>query len=175
MDFDENPVPIGMGFLLFKFGTFGIVEKNERCILLQIRKMEKADLDALRTLYKEVRGRDFSWTKQEELSEMDFDRDTDGELVLVMENSGDILGFVGIFEPEHFIHHLYVNQNARGSGVGRELLLAALKTSKATFSLKCVAENEKALLFYKKMGFKKVSEGFSEDGRYFVLEGSFLG
>ncbi len=140
---------------------------------LKIRDMEEADLIALRVLYNDVRSKEFNWEKQEQISEMDFDRDTNGERVLVLDEMGEVLGFVGIYEPENFIHHLYVNQNARGAGVGRQLLQAALATSHDAFTLKCVAENEKAFLFYKKMGFKKVSEGFSEDGRYFVLEGRF--
>ncbi len=140
---------------------------------LKIREMENADLTALRALYNEVRTKEFDWEKEEQISERDFDRDTDGERVLVLEQSGEVLGFVGIYEPENFIHHLYVSQNARGAGVGRQLIQAALATSHDAFTLKCVAENKKALLFYEKLGFKKVSEGISEDGRYFVLEGRF--
>ncbi|WP_255377341.1 GNAT family N-acetyltransferase [Listeria sp. ILCC797] len=140
---------------------------------MKIREMENADLTALRALYNEVRAKEFDWEKEEQISERDFDRDTDGERVLVLEQSGEVLGFVGIYEPENFIHHLYVSQNARGAGVGRQLIQAALATSHDAFTLKCVAENKKALLFYEKLGFKKVSEGISEDGRYFVLEGRF--
>ncbi len=140
---------------------------------LKIREMENADLTALRALYNEVRTKEFDWEKEEQISERDFDRDTDGERVLVLEQSGEVLGFVGIYEPENFIHHLYVSQNARGAGVGRQLIQAALATSHDAFTLKCVAENKNALLFYEKLGFKKVSEGISEDGRYFVLEGRF--
>ncbi|GHY46459.1 acetyltransferase [Vibrio cholerae] len=72
---------------------------------------------------------------------------------------GNVAGFISIWEPDNFIHHLYVATEYQGQGVG-SMLLNGAKMKYDNLSLKCMVQNQKALNFYLSQGFEIVSQGF---------------
>ncbi len=82
----------------------------------------------------------------------DFERDTEGEDIWVASKSNEILGFISIWEPANFIHHLFVSPSNLRSGVGLKLLDFA-KQRYSNLSLKCLTRNSNAIGFYRSQGF----------------------
>ena len=103
--------------------------------------------------------------------ESNFARDTEGEAMLVAVDTNDEpQGFVSVWEPQPFIHHLYVRNGSRRKGIAQELLDSLTTRLPKPWRLKCVRANEVALAFYLDHGWREVSSGVGEDGPYAVLE-----
>ena len=79
----------------------------------------------------------------------------------VYEDNDDIRGFISIINND-FIGALFVEKNYQWQGIGKSLIDYA-KNLYDNLSLAVYKENEKALEFYKKMGFKIISENINED------------
>ena len=79
----------------------------------------------------------------------------------IYEDNDDIRGFISIINND-FIGALFVEKNHQGQGIGKNLIDYA-KNLYDNLSLAVYKENEKALEFYKKMGFKIISENINED------------
>ncbi|HDZ9270902.1 TPA: GNAT family N-acetyltransferase, partial [Vibrio cholerae] len=60
---------------------------------------------------------------------------------------GNVVGFISIWEPDNFVHHLYLATEYQGQGVG-SMLLNCAKMKYGNLSLKCMVQNQKALNFY---------------------------
>ncbi|TNY94689.1 GNAT family N-acetyltransferase, partial [Vibrio parahaemolyticus] len=94
----------------------------------------------------------FTWQDSALFELSDFDRDTEGEDIWVASKSNEILGFISIWEPDNFIHHLFVSPSNLRSGVGLKLLDFA-KQRYSNLSLKCLTQNSNAIGFYRSQGF----------------------
>ena len=79
----------------------------------------------------------------------------------IYEDNDDIRGFISIINND-FIGALFVEKNYQSQGIGKTLIDYA-KNLYDNLSLAVYKENEKALEFYKKMGFKIISENINED------------
>ena len=79
----------------------------------------------------------------------------------VYEDNDDIRGFISIINND-FIGALFVEKNYQSQGIGKSLIDYA-KNLYDNLSLAVYKENEKALEFYKNMGFKIISENINED------------
>ena len=79
----------------------------------------------------------------------------------VYEDNDDIRGFISIINND-FIGALFVEKNYQSQGIGKSLIDYA-KNLYDILSLAVYKENEKALEFYKKMGFKIISENINGD------------
>jgi ribosomal protein S18 acetylase RimI-like enzyme len=82
--------------------------------------------------------------------------------------SGKVLGFLSVWEPEKFIHHLYVSDEYSGQGIGSELLEFA-KARYSNLSLKCMVKNSKAVHFYESRGFVRREKVEDEFGGYYLM------
>jgi GNAT superfamily N-acetyltransferase len=111
------------------------------------------------------------WLPAPERARGDFDRDTNGETIFVAVGEGGVLeGFAALWEPDSFIHHLYVRPEARRQGVASALLDALAGHFPFPWRLKCVRLNTVALDFYSRRGWKEVGSGKGVQGVYAVLE-----
>ena len=97
-----------------------------------------------------------------------FKEATKGEIVLVAELDSGIAGFVAIFAPEAFVHHLYVAEGCRRRGAGAALLKAALKLLRRQGALKCRLDNTPALAFYQRLGWQEAERGYDPDAGVWV-------
>ncbi len=136
----------------------------------EVLESRDQDIPALRELFLSVRIASFVWEDPSRFALSDFDRETSGESILVAWADGTIVGFVSVWAPDSFVHHLYVDENYQRQGVGTLLLEAVLDRFGPPIRLKCEASNEKAIRFYRKAGFIEVERGNSETGPYLLFE-----
>lgn len=137
---------------------------------MKIRTAKIEDLSALREIYYGSRVNHFTWMNKS-LSLLDFDLATAGEEVLLVEDNFEIIAFMSVYEPENFIHLLFVKPGREGQGIGGMLLAELLRNQDRTVRLKCLLQNEGARYFYEKHGFCIVREEVDDqDGPYYVME-----
>ena len=134
-----------------------------------LRAYQPSDHDALAAMFYQIRKEEFPWTDHEHLSAADFDRSTDGERIIVAEVQGKTAGFLSVWEPDRFIHNLFVDREYRHAGIGRQLIRWALSQYGTPLSLKCAAANTAALKFYQSGGWQTDGEGSGEEGLYYLL------
>jgi ribosomal protein S18 acetylase RimI-like enzyme len=137
--------------------------------MLHIEPLKPEDLPALRTLFLQERQRTFHWLAVDTFMESDFDPETEGEEVLVAHLDNIVVGFISLWLPGNFIHHLYVGIAHQQSGIGSGLLQAAIHLLKAPVTLKCLVLNEQAIRFYYNHGFVVKGTGQSAQGDYILL------
>jgi GNAT superfamily N-acetyltransferase len=129
-----------------------------------------ADLPHLRELFLNERRRTFTEQDISEFELDDFDKQTQGEYILTALVNNIPVGFISIWMPNNFIHHLYVDVKHQGQNLGTELLKAAILKTSFPITLKCLVHNIKAIEFYTKKGFIEKSRGNSSNGTYILLE-----
>jgi GNAT superfamily N-acetyltransferase len=141
---------------------------------VRIRYFEpRRDLLKCRQIYAIVRADTFSWISPKRFKESDFASDIVGETLLVADDAANgIVGFIGIWMPENFIHHLYVLPAFHRVGIGRALLETALGIISRPAKLKCQMANQNACQFYRHLGWREGEQGFDDIGRWveFILE-----
>lgn len=135
---------------------------------MTIRKMEEQDQLQVAEIYLKTRLAAFTWASAEELKSANFQEDSQGEVVFVYVEEQAVLGFLSVYEPENFVHHLFIRTDQQGRGIGQELLNYRLANSQGSLSLKCLAANKQALAFYQHFGFKVTSNlcGSGNEGFY---------
>ena len=140
--------------------------------LFRVRPFAEQDREALEAIYRECRA-EAAWLPPAAREDSDFARDTAGETLFVAVRSDDNpLGFLSVWAPDRFIHHLYVRSELRGRGIGKALLGSLSTRLPMPWKLKCLTANDAALAFYASQGWSKVSSEVGEEGPYFVLEKS---
>ena len=138
--------------------------------MYEVRAVKAIDAQAVQRIYTSCIST-ADWLPEQARTEVDFAQSSVGELVYVAAaSSGEVVGFISVQPSESFVHHLYVDHEARGKGVGRELLLSLQPWLAAPWRLKCVRANQRALAFYIRFGWCEVGAGESEHGAYAVLE-----
>jgi len=140
----------------------------------RVRTFEpRQDQIKCRQIYTIVRAATFSWVNPKRFKESDFAPDTFGESLLVADHAiNGVVGFVGIWMPENFIHHLYVLPEFHRTGIGRALLESALQMISRPAKLKCQMSNKNACQFYRHLGWHEGEQGLDEIGRWveFILD-----
>ncbi|CAH0539545.1 hypothetical protein [Vibrio marisflavi] len=76
---------------------------------MKIKEYNGDLLNAVSELYLNGRTSTFSWLDTSGYSLADFELDTEGERILVALVGEHVVGFISIWEPENFVHHLYVS------------------------------------------------------------------
>jgi GNAT superfamily N-acetyltransferase len=95
--------------------------------------------------------------------------ETEGEMLFVAEDGEGIAGFVSLYKPQSFVHHLFVDPRCHGRGIGGALLDHAVALAGGTATLKCQLRNEAALGFYRHRGWIEVTAGTGEFGDWVTL------
>lgn len=137
---------------------------------LTISENKPEDTAALRQLYLTVRQATFTWMETTHYAPEDFDKATAGELILVARVKDTVAGFISMWLPDHFIHHLYVDTLYQRKKIGAALLDAAIQYMHYPVRLKCLVKNHNALRFYTSKGFAEREKGDSPEGAYVLLE-----
>ncbi len=83
-------------------------------LFMEINEFSASHLESLRKLYLDSRRDSFPWLKTESFRLEDFDRDSQGERIWLSEVLGNVVGFISIWEPDNFVHHLYLATEYRG-------------------------------------------------------------
>lgn len=138
--------------------------------MFRVRPFEDKDRSALETIYRDGRS-GATWLPAAVKDKADFARDTEGEVLLVaVGGDGEPVAFISVWEPDAFVHHVYVRKGSQQKGIGKQLLDALGPRLPKPWRLKCVRANDRALAFYLDQGWMEVASGVSEDGPYAVLE-----
>ncbi|KIA98658.1 GCN5 family acetyltransferase [Flavobacterium sp. KMS] len=137
---------------------------------MEIVEIRKSNLDSLRKIFLEERQTTFSWIDSATFHLYDFDTETEGEYILVAILDDITIGFISIWLPDNFIHHLYVDKKYHGKGIGTQLLKAALRKTNFPVTLKCLENNIQAVNFYKRKGFIEKGKGESKQGTFILFE-----
>src|SRR3954452_25410082 len=138
--------------------------------MFRVGPYEEKDRAALEAIYRKCRS-EADWLPAAARDRCDFAGDTMGEVLYVAVGAGDdAVGFVSAWEPDGFIHHLYVRDGLKGKGIGTQLLAAIGSRLPRPWRLKCVRANQAALGFYLAQGWLEVASGSGADGPYALLE-----
>ena len=137
---------------------------------IQVRDFAEADREALRMVFFASRQAAFPWDPPGAHRLGDFDMVTSGERILVaIEAGGAPLGFASIFEPDSFLHNLFVDPAFQRCGVGRALLTSCGRHFSSPGTLKCLKANKSAQRFYLSQGWAIQAEVEEETGNYFLM------
>src|ERR1017187_1168941 len=137
---------------------------------ISIRRAEAKDSAVLARIFVESRLEAFYWQNPARFRLEDFVKETAGEAVFVAEDgSGKILGFISVWEPDRFVHHLYIAPDQQRRGIGKRLLESLLSWLPLPYRLKCKGRNETACAFYRKNDWVETGRGTDEHGEYLVL------
>jgi len=98
----------------------------------------------------------------------------EGSVYFVALKDGRIIGGAGIFPTENLpdgtceLVKLYLHQNARGTGLGKQLLLTAMDWAKQNgynqVYLESMPELSKAVAIYENVGFERLKEPLGNSG-----------
>jgi ribosomal protein S18 acetylase RimI-like enzyme len=99
----------------------------------------------------------------------EFTAQLEGEEIYLAECDRQIVGFVGVWSAENFIHHLYVAPQFQFRGIGRMLLDLCQQTYGLPLSLKCEMGNAHAIGFYLRGGWVEGESGLGRDGPWVKL------
>jgi len=139
-------------------------------LMFRVRPFAEDDREVLEGIYRRCRA-EATWLPPAARDSSDFARDTAGEKLLVaVGGDNNPVGFLSFWEPDRFIHHMYVCNELRDRGVGKALLRSLSAELPMPWKLKCLTANDGALAFYTSQGWRKVSSDVCEEGPYFVLE-----
>ncbi|NLR98756.1 GNAT family N-acetyltransferase [Rhizobium sp. P38BS-XIX] len=132
-----------------------------------IRPAREQDLDTLAEIYLHVRRETFLWVDPSHFTLEDFAVHSNGERLFVCENAnGAIAGFAAVWEPDDFIHMLYISPDFQGRGAGKALLTGLPEWPERRYRLKCLVKNTRAIAFYQNHGFDIIGDGASPEGDY---------
>lgn len=137
---------------------------------MKIYNFEEKYRQALSTIYLESRCKSFTWLDQSQFHLDDFSSDTEDEKIWVACFREKPLGFVSVWLPENFIHHLYVHPDHTNKGIGGALLQHCVERVKRPMRLKCMKQNVAATAFYKKKGWIIESDGQNEQADYYLMK-----
>ncbi len=131
---------------------------------LTVRPATRKDRQRLAEIFLDARRHAFPWIIPSRFRLSDFRRETEGEMILVAEAAGEVVGFASIWEPDAFLHHLYVDPKLLRRGVGRALIAAMAGHCDKPVELKCQTKNRPAMSFYRRLGFSTDDSGVSDIG-----------
>jgi hypothetical protein len=83
---------------------------------IKIIEFRESDRDALRELFLKVRKSTFVWKDQSAFDLLDFDVQTREEYILTAFYDEKIAGFISIWVPDNFVHHLFIDQGFQKLG-----------------------------------------------------------
>lgn len=82
---------------------------------------------------------------------------------------GRIVGVAALYEPDSFLHSLYIDAHAQGRGIGLALLNTVAAAAAGPLSLKVETQNVHARRFYAREGFMELARGVSDGSEWILL------
>lgn len=134
-----------------------------------IRCAGLGDLEAAAALFQRVARATLPWQDPETNSAAAFLHHSEAEIVWVAVSGGAVIGLATLYEPESFLHSLYVDSGWQGRGVGKALLEVASGAAREPLSLKTDVSNERALRFYLREGFAVTERGETDGSAWIRL------
>lgn len=136
---------------------------------LVIRPYRTEDGPDCARIYAEARRDAFHWCAPQRFQPDEFFLDSAGEAVHVALAAGRVVGFLSLWTDGHFIHLLFVDPSHFREGIGARLLDHATALLAPWAWLKCQAQNERALAFYRSRGWTVGGGGTNEIGPWVAV------
>ncbi|MFO1235672.1 MAG: GNAT family N-acetyltransferase [Alphaproteobacteria bacterium] len=136
---------------------------------VSVRRAAPEELPEAAALYERVARATLPWLPPESQSAATFLEAAAEEAVFVAVAAGRIVGLAALYEPEHFLHSLFVDADWQGQGVGLALLKAAASAAAGPLSLKVQLRNTGARRFYAREGFQEADGGGEGDAAWVRL------
>lgn len=131
---------------------------------IMIRDFRLADREFCAGILTTAGRSAFHWAQWPVFDGHGFDTVTRNEHILVAEIGGCVAGFAAVYKPENFLHHLYIDPDRAGRGIGVALLGEVMKRFGPALSLKCQTRNLTARAFYRKCGWLEEERCGGADG-----------
>jgi len=145
--------------------------KRPACRTLEIsiaRATSPEDIAEAAEVYARSRRAAFPWRTEADFDPARLVRDAGTEEIYAARFGTRIVGMAGFYAPENFLHHLYVDPDAQGLGVGRALIAHLSARASGPLTLKLDCRNVKARGFYLANGWTALDgpgdRGGSENG-----------
>jgi ribosomal protein S18 acetylase RimI-like enzyme len=148
-----------------------MISKNQYQIRhdgIDLRKLKKLRIDALKS-DPIAFGEKYEVAANRSSDKWDswFSERTKGKSrIFIVESKGRYIGMCGLIiendqNPEAYLWGVYIKPNERNKGLGRNLMLAVLEHTELmkipVLAIRVEKDNQKALSFYKSLGFKVAS------------------
>ncbi|WP_428607318.1 GNAT family N-acetyltransferase [Sedimenticola sp.] len=134
---------------------------------MTIEAVNQAELPKLCNLFNLARVKNGCFP--DETFEMaEFAQVIEGERLFVSRIANKITGFASVWEPDNFLHHLYVSPQYQRQGVGSALLDYCVNLFGLPMTLKCIKANVAACDFYEKHGWHIAEKAEGPEGKYFL-------
>jgi GNAT superfamily N-acetyltransferase len=138
---------------------------------IHIRKAQVSDTEGLAAIFQESRRRAFRQQDPARYQLDDFQKQTEKEVVFVaVDDEKKVLGFISVFEPDRFIHHMFVSSSYQQNEIGALLLRSLKSWLPEPYRIQCLAANQRGCAFYTKNGWREVERGAGEEGAFLVFE-----
>ena len=130
-----------------------------------IRDFHHSDLGELVDVYNDAR-RLVECFRSEDVSSRRLRSLTSNESIQVAVVKQVVVGFISIWPPEKFIHHLYVRPSCQNLGIAKRLIKACQDRYGLPLSLKTLPANRNACDFYEYNYWELIVAGQGSEGPY---------
>jgi len=130
-----------------------------------IRDSSETDWKGLARVYNLARAK-VSCFSSGELSLQQFKSISSNEEIQLATEGEEVIGFVSIWPPERFVHHLYVQPDFQNKGVANTLIEAGIARYGLPLTLKSLVANTIACKFYEKNNWVILGTGYGSEGAY---------
>jgi GNAT superfamily N-acetyltransferase len=124
-----------------------------------VRRVRPDELGEAAALYERVATSTLHWMPAGTHTAAGFLSQAGDETVFVAMARGRVVGLAALYEPESFLHSLYVDAAWQGRGIGTALLAVAAEAASGPLSLKVEERNGRARTFYERLGFAEGVRG----------------
>ncbi len=128
-----------------------------------IREFSEPDLDEIANVYNQARASVDCFT-QGNVTTTNFSSLVRNEKILLAICETEVVGFVSIWVPEKFIHHLYIKPENQKKGLANALINACIERYGLPLSLKSLAANVNACHFYENNKWNIEDTGWGSEG-----------
>lgn len=134
-----------------------------------IARARHHDLTEAAALYHRVATAALHWMPPNSFTPEVFLEQARYETVWLAWEEGRIAGLAALYEPDNFLHSLYVDHGRQGRGIGLALLNVVAAAAQGPLSLKVEEQNAGARRFYAREGFREIETGMSDGSRWILL------
>jgi GNAT superfamily N-acetyltransferase len=130
-----------------------------------IKDFDASDLADIVAIYNAARE-PIACFKADHVSVEEFKPLIEGEDIHVATDNEKVIGFVSVWAPGNFIHHLYISPEQQNKGVGKALIQICISRYVLPLALKSVIANTRACAFYEHNHWVVKETGIGPDGPY---------
>ena len=134
-----------------------------------IARARHHDLAEAAALYHRVATATLHWMPPNSFTPAVFMEQARHERVWLAWEEGRIVGLAALYEPDSFLHSLYIDAGRQGRGIGPALLDTGGEAARGQLALKVQAQNLRARRFYAREGFSERESGVSDGSQWILL------